>query len=106
MAERAPAETPTTIALEIFRLEDDEHGAGPFQEECLVLEYRLEDMNGLELVRQMRARAIGAPAIMITTRPSPALRGDASDAGIHIVEKPLLENTLMDRIRSVAGNAA
>jgi two-component system, LuxR family, response regulator FixJ len=68
--------------------------------DCLVVDYRLEDMNGLELVRQLRARGIGAPVIMITTLPPPDLRRDARAAGIHIVEKPLLGNTLTNQIRS------
>jgi two-component system, LuxR family, response regulator FixJ len=73
--------------------------------DCLVVDYRLEGMNGLELVRQMRARGIRAPVIMITTLPSLDLRRDASAAGIHIiVEKPLLGNTLADQIQSVVGS--
>jgi hypothetical protein len=63
----------------------------------------LADMNGLELVQQMRARGIRAPVIMSS---SPFLRRDASAAGIPIVEKPLLENTLTDQIRSILGSTA
>jgi two-component system, LuxR family, response regulator FixJ len=72
--------------------------------DCLVVDYRLEGMNGLELVRQMRTRGIRAPVIMITTLPSLDLHRDARAAGIAIVEKPLLGNTLADQIRSVVGN--
>jgi FixJ family two-component response regulator len=72
--------------------------------DCLVVDYRLEGMNGLELVRQMRARGIRAPVIMITTLPSLDLHRDANAAGIPIVEKPLLGNTLADQIRSVVGS--
>jgi FixJ family two-component response regulator len=72
--------------------------------DCLVVDYRLEGMNGLELVRQMRARGIRAPVIMITTLPSLDLHRDANAAGIPIVEKPLLGNTLGDQIRSVVGS--
>jgi two-component system, LuxR family, response regulator FixJ len=73
------------------------------QIDCLVVDYKREGMKGLELVRQMWARGIRAPVIMITTLPSLNLRRDASAAGIHIVEKPLLGNTLADQIRSVVG---
>ena len=72
--------------------------------DCLVVDDRLEGMNGLELVRQMRARRIRAPVIMITTLPSLDLHRDANAAGIPIVEKPLLGNTLADQIRSVVGS--
>jgi len=71
--------------------------------DCFVIDYRLEGMNGLELVRQMRARGIRAPVIMITSLPSLDLRRDASAAGIPIVEGPLLGNTLADQIRAVVG---
>jgi two-component system, LuxR family, response regulator FixJ len=72
--------------------------------DCFVVDYRLDGMNGLELVRQMRARGIRVPVIMITTLPSLDLRRDASAAGIPIVEKPLLGNTLADQIRSLVGS--
>jgi FixJ family two-component response regulator len=58
-------------------------------------------MNGLDLIGLLRARHIGAPAILITSHPSPSLRERARTAGVPIVEKPLLGNTLLDTIRDV-----
>ena len=67
---------------------------------CLIVDQNLPGLNGLEIVDQLRARRYCAPAILITTNPSPALRENARRAGVAIVEKPLLENVLIDRVRT------
>ena len=69
--------------------------------ECLVIDYKLPGMNGLELLRTLRRRAILTPAILITTAPGSAVREQAARAGAVIVEKPLLGNGLSERIRSL-----
>jgi hypothetical protein len=51
----------------------------------------------------LRARLFAAPAILITSHPSPSLRERAQRAGVPIVEKPLLGNALFDKIRDVVG---
>jgi two-component system, LuxR family, response regulator FixJ len=60
-------------------------------------------MNGLDLITLLRARRFAAPAILITSHPSPSLRARAHKAGVPIVEKPLLGNALLDKIRDVVG---
>lgn len=67
---------------------------------CLVLDYLLPDIDGLELLRTLRAMGVSAPAILITTNPGPTLRRRAETERVAIVEKPLLGNTLVDAIRS------
>jgi two-component system, LuxR family, response regulator FixJ len=67
---------------------------------CLVVDQNMPVINGLELIARLRGRAIAVPAILITTRPSATLRARAADAGVPIVEKPLLGNTLVDEIRA------
>jgi two-component system, LuxR family, response regulator FixJ len=80
--------------------------AGPPEPYCLVIDYRLPDMDGLELLQRLRARGIDAPAILITTGPSSSVRGAARRAGVHIIEKPLLGNALSEAIRNAfASNA-
>jgi two-component system, LuxR family, response regulator FixJ len=68
---------------------------------CLIVDQNLPALNGLELAQRLRARSLLNPVILITSRPSETLRRRACAAGIPIVEKPLLGNTLVDTIQSV-----
>jgi two-component system response regulator FixJ len=68
---------------------------------CLVVDQNMPGMNGLDLIGLLRARHFAAPAILITSHPSPSLRERARTAGVPIVEKPLLGNALLDKIRDV-----
>jgi FixJ family two-component response regulator len=71
---------------------------------CLIVDQNLPALNGLELARQLRARSFVNPVILITSQPSETLRRRALAAGIPIVEKPLLGNTLVDTIQQVLGH--
>jgi two-component system response regulator FixJ len=73
---------------------------------CIVVDYKLPGMNGLDLVAELRRRELAAPAILITTHPSVAVRAQAAARGIPLVEKPLLGDALFLEIRAAcAGNA-
>jgi two-component system response regulator FixJ len=65
---------------------------------CLVTDYYMPAMNGMELVARLRDRRILIPAILITSLPSGNLRKRAAAAGVLIVEKPLLGSDLLDAI--------
>jgi FixJ family two-component response regulator len=65
---------------------------------CLVVDYHLPDMNGLDLVAKLRSRQIGLPAILIGTNPSGPVRRRAEQAGIPMIEKPLLDDSLINGI--------
>ena len=47
---------------------------------CLLVDYRMPDMDGLELVARLRARNVALPAILITGRLSGDLGRLAADA--------------------------
>ena len=68
-------------------------------EGCLVLDYHLHDMNGLDLLEILRTRHVALPAILVTSHPQVAVRRRAEAKGVPIVEKPLLGNALMDCIQ-------
>jgi two-component system, LuxR family, response regulator FixJ len=68
--------------------------------DCLVIDYLLPKMNGLDLLAELRRRQIGTPTILITTHPSGAVRERAAAAGIAVVEKPLLGDALFHEIRA------
>jgi len=61
---------------------------------CLVIDYQLTGMNGLDLLAELRRRHVTAPAILITTHPSALLRERAAATGVALVEKPLLGDAL------------
>jgi two-component system response regulator FixJ len=67
---------------------------------CLVIDYHLAEMNGLEVLNRLRERCVAAPAILITSHPSASVRQRAAAAGVAIVEKPLLGNALVEGIRN------
>jgi len=70
---------------------------------CLVTDYHLPGMNGLDLLARLRERNIRLPAILITTHPSATIRDRAALAGVRLIEKPLLSDTLFQGIRAALG---
>jgi two-component system response regulator FixJ len=65
---------------------------------CLLLDYNMPGMNGLELLAALRRCGWQLPAIVMTSHPPPALRERVTNAGAVLVEKPLLGNTLIAAI--------
>jgi two-component system response regulator FixJ len=79
--------------------------AGDFARcDCYVIDQGLPVTSGLELIAQLRDRHFSSPAILIASNPSRSLRERAEKAEVPIVEKPLIGNGLLDKIRDVIGN--
>jgi FixJ family two-component response regulator len=66
---------------------------------CLVIDQRMPDLTGLDVVARLRDRHVALPVILITTHPSAAVRNRAANAGIALIEKPLLNDALLHGIR-------
>ena len=66
---------------------------------CFVIDQKMPNITGMELIEKLRERRIATPAILIISQPSAALSARAAKAKVPIVEKPFLGNTLLDRIR-------
>ena len=66
---------------------------------CFVIDQRMPGLTGIELVEALRARRILTPAILIISHTNAALSARAQKASVPIVEKPLLGNALVERIR-------
>jgi two-component system response regulator FixJ len=80
-------------------------GAGDLARcDCLVVDQNMPEPKGLDLIALLRAREFNAPAILITSHPSASLRDRAAKARVPIVEKPLLGNALLDKIRDMIAN--
>jgi FixJ family two-component response regulator len=77
----------------------------PVVADCLVVDLRLPDMDGLSLIAKLRERGINAPAILITTNPDERCRDAAKAAGVQIVEKPLIDEELRRRISEAIDGA-
>ena len=73
---------------------------------CLVIDYRMPIMDGLELVATLRERGITAPAIIITGRTNKDLDAQAAKIGIRrVLEKPLSDGALVAAIRTALAAA-
>ena len=57
---------------------------------CLVIDYRMPEIDGLELVERLRNRGVALPVLLISGRVTRSLRDRASGLGIKdVLEKPL-----------------
>jgi FixJ family two-component response regulator len=68
--------------------------------DCFVIDQRMAGLSGMELIATLRRRKILTPAILLISHPNVALSARAAKDAIPIVEKPLLGNTLVERIRA------
>ena len=69
--------------------------------DCYVVDQKMSATSALNLIAQLRDQRLTAPAILITSHPSLSLRQQAEKAEVPIVEKPLVGNALLDKIRDV-----
>jgi two-component system response regulator FixJ len=69
---------------------------------CVILGDWMRQMDGFALLRDLKARDINLPAIMLTSHATANVRARADAVGVRkVLEKPLLDNTLVDNIRSI-----
>ncbi len=67
---------------------------------CLVIDYRMPAIDGIELVAELRRRNVDLPAILISARVTRALRDLAARSGLTgVLEKPLTDAALVESIR-------
>lgn len=73
--------------------------AGTLPGGCMVVDYLMPGMTGLDLVGNLRGRQVVLPVIMMTSVLTPGLREKAGRLGIrHVFEKPIRGNALLDSI--------
>ena len=74
--------------------------------DCFVVDYKMPDMNGIELARRLRERDVAAPVILITGYPDDHISTRAAAAGVkHVLQKPLLNESLAKQIRGAIEDA-
>ncbi|WP_262266374.1 response regulator transcription factor [Microvirga yunnanensis] len=69
---------------------------------CIVVDYNMPGMNGIELVERLEERHLHHPVILMTSGKA----RDVPEASIHpdirdVLEKPLEDDALLDRIHAV-----
>jgi two-component system response regulator FixJ len=70
-------------------------GADLGQIDCLILDYHMPQMTGLELAAKIRADGSRVPILLITGSPSPAIVARAVQLGIRVLEKPTNEDDVL-----------
>ena len=73
---------------------------------CFVIDQRMPGMSGMELISELRERKVSTPAILIISQPSTVLSTRAAEVHVPIIEKPLLNNALVEKIRDVCAREA
>jgi two-component system, LuxR family, response regulator FixJ len=73
---------------------------------CLIVDYNMPAMNGLELVGALRSQGVSIPAILITGNPAKHVRDRAAAIAVLIVEKPQLGSYLLDCVREAVAKQA
>jgi len=69
--------------------------------DCLIVDYKLDGMDGIAFIEEMERRGALPPPLMIAANPSRRCRQWAAASGVPLVEKPLLDSALTDRIRTL-----
>jgi two-component system, LuxR family, response regulator FixJ len=76
------------------------NAVAPNGADCFVIDYKMPNMNGINLANRLRNRDIGVPIILITGYPDDSIPAKAAVAGVHhVLLKPHLEESLVTRIR-------
>ncbi|WP_413993413.1 response regulator transcription factor [Labrys okinawensis] len=75
--------------------------------DCFVIDYKMEGMNGLDLVRCLRMAGQYAPIVLITGYPDETIPTRALLDGVrHVVLKPHVDESLIAHVRSAIAEAA
>ncbi len=73
----------------------------PVDHACIVTDVRMPGTNGVELVAELKRRAVAAPVIVITGHADVPLAIQAMKAGVaDFIEKPFDDDTILTAIRA------
>jgi two-component system, LuxR family, response regulator FixJ len=68
---------------------------------CLVTDYNMPEMDGLELVAALRARGNSMPAILVTGDPNSTVHNRAAAANVPVIGKLNSPNSLVGCIKGM-----
>ena len=90
------------FAVRAYRSGAEFLAAGNFGDcSCFIIDQRMPGMSGMELIAELRERKVSTPAILIISQPNKVLSARAAEAHVPIIEKPLLSNALVEKIREM-----
>jgi FixJ family two-component response regulator len=70
--------------------------------DCVIIDYAMPDMNGIQLLSELGKQGIPAPAIMTTGDPRAVIRAAALDAGaVGVLGKPFLATELLEMLNGI-----
>lgn len=70
--------------------------------DCIVIDYKMPELDGLQVAAQLRARGVATPVILVTGFPDDSIYIKAAAAGIQqVLLKPDLEESLISRITNM-----
>jgi len=73
--------------------------------DCYVIDYKMPDINGVELASRLRKSEDNTPVILITGYPDEKISTRAAAVGVKdVILKPLLDENLLKRIRGAIGD--
>jgi two-component system, LuxR family, response regulator FixJ len=68
--------------------------------DCLVVDYKMAGIDGLELAERLRSLDINTPIVVITGYPDANIAAKANSAGVRqVLMKPNLEDNLVECVR-------
>lgn len=74
--------------------------------DCFVIDYKMPNIDGIDLASRLRSRHIAAPIILITGYPDDNIPAKAAVAGVYdVLLKPHIEESLLARIRGAIQEA-
>nr|WP_051379271.1 response regulator [Bradyrhizobium murdochi] len=72
--------------------------------DCLVVDYKMADIDGLELVHRLRDLDVPTPIVLITGYPDANISAKAISAGVRqVLFKPNLDGNLVESVRNAIG---
>jgi FixJ family two-component response regulator len=79
--------------------------AFPSRPFCIITDLFLPGLLGIDTLEILRRRGVTAPAILMTTQPSPSVLKRAGAVGAVLLEKPILEGHLEAALAALAADS-
>jgi two-component system, LuxR family, response regulator FixJ len=69
--------------------------------DCLVVDYKMAEIDGLELAHRLRGLGVSTPVVLITGYPDENISAKATSVGVRqVILKPNLEDNLVECVRN------